>query len=83
MTGTLERQRDVYKEVVDMDWKEVVDCAPRNVMKKAVEFCETHECVDCPIYINDIEHRTEDDKCLMHIPCVDNLIYELVTGKTL
>lgn len=78
MTGTLERQRDVYKEVVDMDWKEVVRCASRSTGKKAVEFCETHECVDCLVYINDIEHRTEYDKCYEHIPCVDNLIYELV-----
>ena len=78
MTGTLERQRDVYKEVIDMDWKEVVRCAPRSIVKKAIEFCESHACVDCPICINDIEHRTAYDKCCEHIPCVDNLIYELV-----
>ena len=78
MTGTLERQRDVYKEVVDMDWKEVVNCAPRDAVKKAIKFCESHECVDCPIHINNIEHRTEHDKCCEFVPCVDNLIYELV-----
>ena len=78
MTGTLERQGDVYKEVVDMDWKEVVRCAPRGTVKKAVEFCETHECVDCPVCINDIEYRTEYDKCCEHVPCVDNLIYTLI-----
>ena len=78
MTGTLERQRDVYKEVVDMDWKEVVRCAPEGAIRKALKFCESHECVDCPIHINNIEHRTEHDKCCEFVPCVDNLIYELV-----
>lgn len=78
MTGTLERQGDVYKEVVDMDWKEIVNSAPRATVKKAIKFCESHECVECLIHINDIEHRTEYDKCCEHIPCVDNLIYELV-----
>ena len=66
------------KEVVDMDWKEVVRYAPRETVKKAIKFCESHACVDCPICINDIEHRTAYDKCCEHVPCVDNLIYELV-----
>lgn len=80
MAGTLERQRDVYKEVVDMDWKEVVVAAPRNIVKNAVLFCENHECGECPIYINDIEHRTQEDK-MDFIPCVDNLIYEMATRR--
>lgn len=62
-----------------MDWKEVVRCAPRSTVRKAIKFCESHECVDCLIHINDIEHRTEHDKCDEHVPCVDNLIYELTT----
>lgn len=61
-----------------MDWKEVVRCAPRSIVKKAIKFCESHECMDCPVYINDIKHRTDHDKCCEHVPCVDNLIYELV-----
>lgn len=61
-----------------MDWKEVVDRAPRKITKKAIKFCESHECVECLIHINDIEHRTEYDKCCEFVPCVANLIYELV-----
>lgn len=61
-----------------MDWKEVVDCASRDTVKKAIKFCENHECAECLIHINNIEHRTEYDKCCEFVPCVDNLIYELV-----
>lgn len=59
-------------------YSEVVICAPKDTVKKAIKFCESHACVDCPICINDIEHRTAYDKCCEFIPCVDNLIYELV-----
>lgn len=61
-----------------MNWKEVVISAPRSVVGKAVEFCDTHSCMNCPIYTNDLDHRTEDDKCEF-VPCVNNLIYELTT----
>lgn len=61
----------------NMDWKEVVNCAPRDIAKKAIKFCESHECTNCLIHINNIEHRTEYDKCCEFVPCVDNLIYEL------
>lgn len=42
----------------NIDWKEVVDCAPRDAVKKAIKFCESHECAECLIHINNIEHRT-------------------------
>lgn len=41
MAGTLERQRDVYKEVTDMDWKEVVICAQKETVKKQLNFVKT------------------------------------------
>lgn len=53
------------------------------VVEQAVYFCENTECLDCPIYINDIDHRTQYEKEVEHIPCVDNLVFELVNGRTL
>lgn len=55
----------------------------KETVEKAVRFCEHVECEDCPVYINDIEHRTQYEKEVMHIPCVDNLIVELANGRTL
>ena len=57
--------------------------AQSDIAKKAIYFCENTECEDCPIYINDIEHRTQYEKEVMHIPCADNLIFELANGRTL
>lgn len=51
--------------------------------EKAIHFCEHTECEDCPIYINNIEHRTQYEKEVEHVPCVDNLIFELTNEKTL
>ena len=64
-----------------MDWKDSVRLAPSNIIKEAIYFCEHTECLDGPIYINDIEHRTRHDKQDEHVPCVDNLIYELEVNK--
>lgn len=66
-----------------MDWKDSVRLAPSNIIKEAIHFCENTECLDCPIYINNIEHRTRHDKQDEHVPCVDNLIFELANGRTL
>lgn len=66
-----------------MDWKDSVREASLSIAKKAVHFCEETECLDCPIYINDIDHRTRYEKEVMHIPCVENLIFELANGRTL
>lgn len=57
--------------------------APSSIVKKAIRFCERTECIDCPIYINDIEHRTQYEKEVEHIPCIDNLVFELANGRTL
>lgn len=64
-----------------MCWEEYIKFATSKVVEKAVRFCENTECEDCPIYINDIEHRTQYEREVMHIPCVDNLIYELAVNK--
>ena len=64
-----------------MDWKDSVRLAPSDIVKKAIHFCENTECENCPIYINGIEHRTRHDKQDEHVPCVDNLIFELFINK--
>jgi hypothetical protein len=64
-----------------MRWEEYIKFASSKVVEKAIRFCENVECKDYPIYINDIEHRTQYEKEVMHIPCVDNLIYELASNK--
>lgn len=53
------------------------------VVEQAVHFCENTECLDCPIHINDIDYRTQYEKEVEHIPCVDNLIFELANGRIL
>ena len=64
-----------------MRWEEYIKFANSKVVEKAVRFCENVKCEDYPIYINDIEHRTQYEREVMHIPCVDNLIYELAVNK--
>ena len=64
-----------------MRWEEYIKFANSKVVEKAIRFCENVECENCPIYINDIEHRTQYEREVMHIPCVDNLIYELAVNK--
>ena len=64
-----------------MNWKDFVRLAPSDIVKKAIHFCEHTECENCPIYFNDIEHRTQHDKQDEHVPCVDNLIFELFINK--
>lgn len=64
-----------------MRWEEYIRFANSKVVGKAVRFCENNECTDCPIYINDIEHRTQYEREVMYITCVDNLIYELAVNK--
>ena len=66
-----------------MDWKDSVRLAPSNIIKEAIYFCEHTECENCPIAIEGLEHRTRYDKQDEHVPCVDNLIFELANGRTL
>lgn len=64
-----------------MSWQDAVHSAPSDIINKAIQFCISTECDDCPIYINDINHRTQYEKDVMHVPCVDNLIFELFVNK--
>lgn len=66
-----------------MDWKDSVRLAPSDIAKKAIHFCENTECEDCLVAIEELEHRTRYEKEVEHVPCVDNLIFELANGRTL
>lgn len=66
-----------------MDWKDSVRLAPSDIAKKAIHFCENTECEDCLVAIEGLEHRTRYEKEVEHVPCVDNLIFELANGRTL
>lgn len=66
-----------------MDWKDSVRLAPPNIIKDAIYFCEHTECKNCFIVSERLEHRTQHDKQDEHVPCVDNLIFELANGRTL
>ena len=66
-----------------MDWKDSVRLAPSDIAKKAIHFCEHTECEDCPVAIERLEHRTRYEKEVEHVPCADNLIFELVNGRIL
>lgn len=66
-----------------MNWKDSVREAPSSIVKKAIHFCERTECENCFIAIEEIDHRTRYEKEVEHIPCADNLIFELANGRTL
>lgn len=66
-----------------MTWENFRGFVSIKVVEQAVHFCKNTECLDCPIYINDIDYRTRYEKEVEHIPCVDNLVFELANGRTL
>ena len=39
----------------------------------ALQFCCLTECRNCPVHIYKYEKRTEEEKCNLHEPCVENL----------
>lgn len=43
-------------------------------LKEAVDYCEKHECENCPIAIEGIEQRTKYEIEILHYPCCLNLI---------
>ena len=48
--------------------------------EQAIDYCETHECKECVIYINNLDTRTKDE-WMSGILCCSNLLrYELVKG---
>ena len=50
-------------------------------IKRAVQFCEDTECENCRIAIEGLDYRSEYEKSIMQIPCVENLLFELVKEK--
>ena len=66
-----------------MTQEDVRGLVPIKVVEQAIHFCENTKCEDCPIHINDIDHRTQYEKEVEHIPSVDNLVFELENGRTL
>lgn len=45
-----------------------------NIEEISIDFCENNECENCPIYKKGIDYRTEKEKKLLHVPCVENLM---------
>ena len=39
----------------------------------ALQFCCLTECTNCPVHIYKYEKRTEEEKCSLHEPCMENL----------
>lgn len=66
-----------------MTWENFRGFVPIKIVEQAVYFCENTECENCPIVIEGLEHRTQYEKEVEHIPCVDNLVFELANGRTL
>lgn len=66
-----------------MTWENFRGFVPIKVVEQAIHFCESTECENCFIAIEEIEHRTQYEKEVEHIPCVDNLVFELANGRTL
>lgn len=66
-----------------MTWENFRGFVPIKIVEQAVYFCENTECENCPIAIEGLEHRTQYEKEVEHIPCVDNLVFELANGRIL
>jgi len=66
-----------------MTWENFRGFVPMKIVEQAVSYCENTECENCFIAIEGVDHRTQYEKTVEHIPCVDNLIFELANGRTL
>lgn len=66
-----------------MDWGVYEYFLSPKEIKKAVQFCENTECENCRIAIEGIDRRSEYEKTIIQIPCVENLLFELVKEKIL
>lgn len=42
--------------------------------KNSVKYCEDHECIECPIYILNLDKRSRQEKQNQHVPCCENLV---------
>lgn len=66
-----------------MDWGVYEYFLSQEEIKRAVQFCENTECENCRIAIEEIDRRSEYEKTIMQIPCVENLLFELAKEKIL
>jgi len=66
-----------------MTWENFRGFVPIKTIEQAIQFCKNTECENCFIAIEEIDHRTRHEKTVEHIPCVDNLVFELANGRTL
>lgn len=66
-----------------MNWENHLEFVSLEEVEKAIQFCEDTSCENCPIAIEGIEHRSNYEKQVLHVPCVENLVYELAKRKTL
>ena len=64
-----------------MDWEYIATFLSSEEIKKVVQFCEDTECENCRIAIEGLDYRSEYEKSIMQIPCVENLLFELVKEK--
>lgn len=64
-----------------MNWGVYTYFLSSEEIKKAIQFCENTECENCCITIEELDHRSEYEKSIMQIPCVENLLFELVKEK--
>ena len=64
-----------------MNWEYIATFLSSEEIKKVVQFCEDTECENCRIAIEGLDHRSEYEKSIMQIPCVENLLFELVKEK--
>lgn len=75
-----EKQMEVYLVFYEDEGYEIANKLLNNKSNNTlsldtfiVNCCENIECNDCPVIINNYEKRTEKEKKLLHIPCVENL----------
>lgn len=45
--------------------------------EEAKRYCENHDCIDCIVYTENLDKRTDTDKW-NHTPCFVNLIGEKI-----
>lgn len=64
-----------------MNWGVYTYFLSSEEIKRAVQFCENTQCEDCPIAIEGIDYRSEYEKVIMQIPCVENLLFQLAKEK--
>lgn len=52
---------------------EYIDRPVETFSEACVRMCEILSCDNCPVVIYNCDHRTEEDRCLLHEPCYTQL----------